>query len=57
MPVLDVEDNNGTVYEIDVKDEFLLLPQEQQNKMLNEIVAQQQGLTTPNTVDTTGQAV
>ena len=48
MPVLDVEDNNGTVYEIDVKDEFLLLPQEQQNKMLNEIVAQQQGLTTHN---------
>ena len=56
MPILDVEDNLGTVYEIDVKDDFLLLPQEQQNQMLNQIVAQQQGLTTSNTIDTTGQA-
>jgi hypothetical protein len=56
MPILDVEDNNGAIYEIDVKDDFLLLPQEQQNQMLNLIVAQQQGLTTSNTIDTTGQA-
>ena len=56
MPILDVEDNLGTVYEIDVKDDFLLLPQEQQNQMLNQIVAQQQGLTASNTIDTTGQA-
>ena len=60
MPIIDVEDKFGKTYEVDVKDEFLILPKQQQEMMLNQILQQQfspmQQPMVSNTIDTTGQA-